>query len=42
MKPPWSQLGKQLLPLSQKPTWQHDGGCSARTVADVAAVTITG
>ncbi|HEY4306089.1 MAG TPA: S53 family peptidase [Gemmatimonadaceae bacterium] len=34
----WSGAGSGCSRLVAKPTWQHDGACARRTVADVAAV----
>jgi subtilase family serine protease len=34
----WGGAGSGCSAYSVKPTWQTDGGCSTRTVADVAAV----
>ena len=34
----WAGSGSGCSAFEPKPTWQHDSGCSARTVADVAAV----
>jgi subtilase family serine protease len=34
----WSGAGSGCSTLYAKPTWQHDAGCSKRTVADVSAV----
>jgi subtilase family serine protease len=34
----WSASGSGCSAYIQKPSWQHDSGCSMRTVADVAAV----
>jgi subtilase family serine protease len=34
----WSGAGSGCSSYVPKPTWQHDTGCSNRTVADVAAV----
>ena len=34
----WSGAGSGCSAYITKPTWQHDAGCSRRTVADVAAV----
>ena len=34
----WASSGSGCSAFEPKPTWQHDSGCSARTVADVAAV----
>jgi len=34
----WSGAGSGCSALYTKPTWQHDSGCSRRTVADVSAV----
>jgi len=34
----WSGAGSGCSAYVAKPTWQHDSGCSRRTVADVAAV----
>ncbi|HYT40138.1 MAG TPA: S8 family serine peptidase, partial [Acidimicrobiia bacterium] len=34
----WSGAGSGCSAYIPKPAWQHDGGCSKRTVADVAAV----
>lgn len=34
----WAGSGSGCSAFESKPTWQHDAGCSARTVADVAAV----
>ncbi len=34
----WSGAGSGCSAYEAKPAWQHDGGCSRRTVADVAAV----
>jgi subtilase family serine protease len=34
----WSGAGSGCSSLVTKPSWQHDGGCSRRTVADVSAV----
>jgi subtilase family serine protease len=34
----WSGAGSGCSTIVAKPTWQHDAGCSHRTVADVAAV----
>jgi subtilase family serine protease len=34
----WSGAGAGCSVYESKPTWQHDSGCSRRTVADVAAV----
>jgi subtilase family serine protease len=34
----WSGAGSGCSAFETKPTWQHDAGCSRRTVADVSAV----
>ena len=34
----WSGAGSGCSAIYTKPTWQHDSGCSRRTVADVSAV----
>jgi PKD repeat protein len=34
----WSGAGSGCSALETKPSWQHDTGCSRRTVADVSAV----
>ena len=34
----WSGAGSGCSSLISKPSWQHDAGCSRRTVADVSAV----
>jgi subtilase family serine protease len=34
----WSGAGSGCSSVYAKPTWQHDGGCSRRMVADVSAV----
>jgi fibronectin type 3 domain-containing protein len=34
----WSGAGSGCSALESKPSWQHDTGCSRRTVADVSAV----
>jgi subtilase family serine protease len=34
----WSGAGSGCSSVYSKPTWQHDSGCSRRTVADVSAV----
>ena len=34
----WSGAGSGCSALESKPAWQHDAGCSRRTVADVSAV----
>ena len=34
----WSGAGSGCSAYISKPTWQHDSGCSRRTVADVSAV----
>jgi subtilase family serine protease len=34
----WSGGGSGCSPYETKPSWQHDTGCTHRTVADVAAV----
>jgi outer membrane protein assembly factor BamB len=34
----WSGAGSGCSVYEPKPTWQHDGGCAARAVADVSAV----
>jgi PKD repeat protein len=34
----WSGAGSGCSALEQKPAWQHDTGCTRRTVADVSAV----
>jgi subtilase family serine protease len=34
----WSGAGSGCSAVYAKPSWQHDAGCSKRTVADVAAV----
>lgn len=34
----WSGAGSGCSPYETKPSWQHDTGCTQRTVADVAAV----
>jgi hypothetical protein len=34
----WSGAGSGCALLAPKPSWQHDTGCSMRTVADAAAV----
>ncbi len=34
----WSGAGSGCSAYETKPTWQHDPGCSRRTVADVSAV----
>lgn len=34
----WSDGGSGCSTIYSKPSWQHDAGCSRRTVADVAAV----
>lgn len=34
----WSGAGAGCSAFEPKPTWQHDAGCSRRTVADVSAV----
>jgi subtilase family serine protease len=34
----WSGAGSGCSAYIAKPTWQHDTGCSRRTIADVAAV----
>jgi len=34
----WSGAGSGCSAFEPKPTWQRDGGCSGRTVADVSAV----
>ncbi len=34
----WSSTGSGCSAYVAKPAWQHDAGCSMRTVADVAAV----
>ena len=34
----WSKAGSGCSSLISKPSWQHDAGCSKRTVADVSAV----
>jgi len=34
----WSGAGSGCSQHIQKPSWQHDSGCSKRTVADVSAV----
>jgi subtilase family serine protease len=34
----WSGAGSGCSGVISKPSWQHDGGCSRRTVADVSAV----
>ena len=34
----WSGAGSGCSAYEPKPTWQHDSGCSKRTVADVSAV----
>jgi subtilase family serine protease len=34
----WSEGGSGCSAVYSKPSWQHDSGCSRRTVADVAAV----
>ena len=34
----WSKAGSGCSSLISKPGWQHDAGCSKRTVADVSAV----
>jgi subtilase family serine protease len=34
----WSEGGSGCSAIYSKPSWQHDGGCPRRTVADVAAV----
>jgi subtilase family serine protease len=33
----WSGAGSGCSAYESKPSWQHDSGCAARTVADVAA-----
>jgi subtilase family serine protease len=34
----WSGAGSGCSPYEPKPTWQHDAGCSRRTIADVSAI----
>jgi len=34
----WSGAGSGCSAYVTKPSWQHDAGCSHRTVADIAAV----
>jgi subtilase family serine protease len=34
----WSGAGSGCSAIEPKPSWQHDTGCSRRTVADVSAV----
>jgi subtilase family serine protease len=34
----WSGTGSGCSAVAMKPSWQHDSGCSKRTVTDVAAV----
>ena len=34
----WSGAGSGCSAYEPKPSWQHDAGCSRRTVADVSAV----
>jgi len=34
----WSGTGSGCSAVEPKPSWQHDAGCSMRTVADVSAV----
>jgi hypothetical protein len=34
----WSGAGSGCSAVETKPSWQHDSGCSRRTVADVSAV----
>jgi Subtilase family len=34
----WSGAGSGCSRYEPKPSWQHDAGCSRRTIADVAAV----
>jgi subtilase family serine protease len=34
----WSGAGSGCSAYEPKPSWQHDGGCGRRTVADVSAV----
>lgn len=34
----WAGAGSGCSAFMNKPAWQHDGGCSRRTIADVAAV----
>ncbi|HYV49650.1 MAG TPA: hypothetical protein VFA20_32555, partial [Myxococcaceae bacterium] len=34
----WTGAGSGCSAYEPKPSWQHDTGCSARTVADVSAV----
>jgi hypothetical protein len=34
----WSGAGSGCSKIYTKPTWQHDTGCSRRTVADVSAI----
>lgn len=34
----WSGAGSGCSAYDPKPSWQHDGGCARRTVADVSAV----
>src|SRR5262249_50404991 len=34
----WSGAGSGCSKYVAKPTWQHDSGCSKRTVADISAV----
>src|SRR5206468_3280624 len=34
----WSGAGSGCSAFESKPAWQHDGGCTRRTVADVSAV----
>jgi subtilase family serine protease len=34
----WSETGSACSKYAPKPAWQHDSGCSKRTIADVVAV----
>jgi subtilase family serine protease len=34
----WNRAGSGCSAYETKPVWQHDSGCSERTVADVSAV----
>jgi subtilase family serine protease len=34
----WSGAGSGCSAYESKPAWQHDGGCTRRTIADVSAV----
>ena len=34
----WNGAGSGCSAYDPKPTWQHDGGCAKRTIADVSAV----